>query len=168
MTAIVFGKMPAHGDFIARGLPSDARAAWDAWLTAEMQRARTELGDAFEAHFDSAPVWRFADGEHVGAIAPSVDAVGRRFPLLAACAATGDAVAQAEACEHRVYDALAHGWTADRLHAALSEIGAGGIPAESVAAWWTTGNESFGESRLEGARPRGLLTTMLTPRGAHS
>ena len=43
----LFGKLPAHGDFVARGLTPDAQAAWDDWASAGLERAMSELGEAF-------------------------------------------------------------------------------------------------------------------------
>ena len=60
VTAMVFGKLPAHGDFVARGIAPDVQAEIDSWLAQEMARARTVHGAAFERLFDHAPVWRFS------------------------------------------------------------------------------------------------------------
>jgi len=56
----VIGKLPGHGDFVARGVGSGERQQIDEWLAASMAAAREELGDKFEAAFDIAPPWRFA------------------------------------------------------------------------------------------------------------
>ena len=58
--AFLFGKMPSHGDFVARGLAAEERDSLDAWLSAELADARAALGERFEERFDSAPPWRFA------------------------------------------------------------------------------------------------------------
>ena len=80
----LFGKLPAHGDFVTRGDPALV-APFEEWLVRELGRmaaARDSL-DAVLAH---APVWRFAvrrEGTAVaGALMPSRDGVGRLFPLL--------------------------------------------------------------------------------------
>ena len=41
-----FGKLPSHGDFISRRLPTELLAAWEAWLDAGLQHSRDSLGDA--------------------------------------------------------------------------------------------------------------------------
>lgn len=74
-----FGKLPATGDFVWRGLPDGFRKAWDAWLTrhiAPLQRDRR----VFPA---SGLRFRLPSGGHLaaGVILPSADSAGRRFPL---------------------------------------------------------------------------------------
>jgi type VI secretion system protein ImpM len=84
----VFGKLPALGDFVTRGLPASFTDIWHAWLVRGLADAREILGRRFEAAYMSAPVWRLAvpcgiAGPHsaAGILLPSVDAVGRLFPL---------------------------------------------------------------------------------------
>jgi type VI secretion system protein ImpM len=92
----VFGKLPSLGDFITRGLPASFTDPWHAWLVRGLADARQILGDRFEPAYMSAPVWRFAlpcgvagPDAATGIFLPSVDAVGRLFPLtLAVTAAT--------------------------------------------------------------------------------
>ncbi len=141
MTAFLFGKLPAHGDFIARGLALGERDALDMWLSAEMTTVRDNA--AFEDAFDAAPVWRFAftDGSawRAGVLAPSVDAVGRRFPLLFGWTdlttnAVDVGVALAEAS---LFSAISEGWDADRL-AALDPPPPGADDlAQPREGWWT-------------------------------
>ena len=142
MTAWVFGKLPAHGDFVARGIGPTDSAALDDWLSASLLAARERYGDAFADRFDAAQPWR-AEGDGVaGAVAASQDAAGRRFPVLL----LGDAAA---ACEDLLYAAITEGWTADQLTEAA------GAPAGPVSRW-------YGKAAvLEGAHPADLLTAML-------
>lgn len=83
-----FGKFPRHGDFVARRLPAGFLASWDAWLQAGMEDSRDRLGDAWLPIYLNSPIWRFALGAGVcgpqawgGVLMPSVDRVGRYFPL---------------------------------------------------------------------------------------
>lgn len=142
----VFGKLPAHGDFVARGLTEPARAAWDAWLSEGVAAARASWGDRFEDVYDAAPPWRFVldpdpfcGGRSAGAVAPSADAVGRRYPL-AVCVlepAPETAEALAERCEQLIYAALSEGWTADRLFEALSDGSRNSdVSGEGRPGWW--------------------------------
>lgn len=89
MTALgFFGKLPAVGDFVNRGIDRAQMKAVDAWL----QLGLTELAqrDAqWLDHYLIAPVWCFAvpagqwsEAAHYGALMASVDRVGRYFPLL--------------------------------------------------------------------------------------
>jgi len=92
----IFGKLPSLGDFITRGLPASFTDPWHAWLVRGLADAREILGERFEPAYMSAPVWRFAvpcgvagPDAATGIFLPSVDAVGRLFPLtLAVTAAT--------------------------------------------------------------------------------
>jgi type VI secretion system protein ImpM len=89
-----FGKVSTHGDFVTRRLPAALVAAWDDWLQGCLQASRAQLGAAWLEHYLTSPVWRFAIAPGVlapeglgGVMMPSVDRVGRYFPLM--IAATG-------------------------------------------------------------------------------
>lgn len=84
----VFGKLPARADFVARGLPASFTDPWHAWLVGGLAAARQELAAAFEQAYMTAPVWRFVlppgacgPTPAAGVLLPSIDAVGRLFPL---------------------------------------------------------------------------------------
>lgn len=88
-----YGKLPASGDFVARRLPPAFIEPWDAWLNAMMAGSRERLGAGWRDTFLSAPVWRFCLAPGVvttdgwaGLVVPSVDSVGRYFPLTVASA----------------------------------------------------------------------------------
>ncbi len=92
ITAGWFGKIPATGDFITRRLPEAFREPWDGWLQEAMSASRERLGAAWDECYQAMPAWRFviAPGTvtsqaWAGVLVPSVDAVGRRFPLTIAC-----------------------------------------------------------------------------------
>jgi type VI secretion system protein ImpM len=94
----LYGKVPAHGDFVRRGLPTSFVGPWDTWLQDGMATGRDRLGDRWAALWDGAPPWRFAlpagacgPDAVAGVLLPSEDMVGRRFPItLAAILAPGD------------------------------------------------------------------------------
>jgi type VI secretion system protein ImpM len=102
MTAIVFGKLPSRGDFIVRGALPEERECLDRWLSASMVAARQLATDAFEVHFDVAQglLVRLDLGSRsaTGAIIPSHDSVGRRFPLLMAFPGVDPVEGLAERC----------------------------------------------------------------------
>jgi type VI secretion system protein ImpM len=88
-----YGKIPAAGDFVGRRLPSSFTEAWDRWLQAALAGSRERLGAHWRDGFLSMPVWRFVVSPGMltadawaGVMAPSVDAVGRYFPLAVASA----------------------------------------------------------------------------------
>jgi type VI secretion system protein ImpM len=168
VTVWVFGKMPAHGDFVGRGLDSMTRATLDAWLSGEMAAARAAAGEDFDTHYDQSPPWRFAElldggGWRVGAMCPSVDSVGRRFPLLVAREVeTADCVADvAFACELCLYDAFDGGWDADALAKSIAAINPDGKDGSVEPGWWTEGSEIAVPNRISGARPQGLVGAMI-------
>jgi len=84
----LFGKLPAHGDFIYRELPSAFITVWDEWLQGYVGSSQEQLGDAWLDTYMTSPIWRFAFSEGVvdsnawaGIFLPSVDRVGRYFPF---------------------------------------------------------------------------------------
>src|SRR5277367_4426109 len=84
----LYGKLPTHGDFLRRRVPDDFVDAWDPWLQHCIADSRGALGEQWLDTYLTSPVWRFALGPHVcgasavaGLIIPSVDRVGRYFPI---------------------------------------------------------------------------------------
>jgi type VI secretion system protein ImpM len=83
-----FGKVTSHGDFVARRLAPSFQRPWDEWLQSGLQESRQALGENWLATYLSSPIWRFAlapgmcgDQGWAGLVMPSVDRVGRHFPL---------------------------------------------------------------------------------------
>lgn len=159
LTSWLFGKLPSHGDFIARGLAPDLRERIDLWLSAEMNRARSDHGEEFEARYDAAPPWRFVDGSEGGVICASIDSAGRRFPILAAMRAATEegASAAAAASEAAIFRAFEEGSNADGLAAILAESGIEDGDPPLQAGWWVDGGDEF----LPGRWPEGLISRML-------
>ncbi|HEX5636709.1 MAG TPA: type VI secretion system-associated protein TagF [Gammaproteobacteria bacterium] len=84
----LFGKLPAHGDFIHRNLPSDVMNTWDEWLQHYIASSREQMGEAWLNIYLTSPVWRFVfspgvldNNSWAGMMIPSVDRVGRYFPF---------------------------------------------------------------------------------------
>lgn len=85
-----FGKLPGTGDFAGRRFPEPARLQLDDWLQAGLQRLRVRHSNWTTRYLES-PLWCFLLGENtvgparwLGVLMPSVDAVGRYFPLIVA------------------------------------------------------------------------------------
>lgn len=83
-----YGKMPALGDFASRRLPPAFIAAWDGWLQRGMAASRNSLQERWLETYLNGPLWRFAllpgvcgESAWAGTLMPSVDKVGRHFPL---------------------------------------------------------------------------------------
>jgi type VI secretion system protein ImpM len=83
-----YGKLPCLGDFASRRLPADFITQWDAWLQRSIAASRQQLGEGWLDIYLTSPMWRFVlapgvCGEQAcaGVVLPSVDKVGRYFPL---------------------------------------------------------------------------------------
>jgi type VI secretion system ImpM family protein len=172
---ILFGKLPSHGDFISRGLDLTACDAWDRWASEGLEAARAALGERFDDAHDRAPPWRFIDPPgrfgrdwRAGALAPSIDAAGRRFMIMLAAdglssdQAGGGGEAIAEEMEALIYQAFESGWDADAaIEAAQGPVGnIGSESAPPRPRWWTLGGfEHEPATRTSG--PVGLFAQML-------
>jgi type VI secretion system protein ImpM len=84
----IYGKLPAHGDFISRNLPSAFLNHWDEWLQGFIASSQEQLTDDWLDIYLTGPLWRFVlspgcvDGNAwCGVMMPSVDSVGRYFPF---------------------------------------------------------------------------------------
>ncbi len=84
----IFGKLPAHGDFVHRHLSSQFMGNWDTWLQTFIGSTQERLGESWLEIYLTSPIWRFCLSSGVvddhcwaGVLLPSVDRVGRYFPL---------------------------------------------------------------------------------------
>lgn len=166
MTAWLFGKLPSHGDFISRGLTPAVRDLLDTWLSDEMRLARETYGHELAERFDDAPPLLFGhrdgDGWEGGTLCPSVDSVGRRFPLLVArrVASVDQATPAARACIDAVYAAFAEGANADALQSSAESLDLHEAPNEPEVGWWLDGAQDVLVTG-PAAWPKGLLNYML-------
>lgn len=83
-----FGKLPMLGDFASRRLPDAFIRPWDDWLQPGLAAAKESIGERWLDLYLTFPVWRFVmpaglvgDAGWIGVFLPSVDRVGRCFPL---------------------------------------------------------------------------------------
>ncbi len=132
-TPALFGKLPGHGDFVARGVPGALRERLDVWLSDWLAAGRRMHGDAFVDVYESAAPWLFESPAATAVLLPSMDAVGRHFPLLAVCGA--------QAVTQDVYDAMVDAVVAaedsDALRAALAALAtADPVPSRAAARWF--------------------------------
>ena len=149
-----YGKLPSLGDFASRRLEADFIEPWDLWLGEGLQAQRSTFGEGWlDAYLDTPP-WRFLlspgalrgvrpELAFAGVLVPSVDRVGRHFPLtlvaslsrLPELAAEFDALlAWLHRLEDTALDALQGDWTIDDLENALADLpppsGEGGVAVE--------------------------------------
>ena len=149
----VFGKLPSHGDFVRRGLTQSFLGPWDAWLQACVGHAMATMAQGFGEAWASVPSWRFhlpagvcGATQVAGVLLPSVDSVGREYPLtLAALLPDGEgrpADQWFDALEQVGRMARDERQTVDELFARLPEARADVVtlPPGSFTAtgWWTT------------------------------
>jgi len=166
---MIFGKLPSHGDFIARGLNGSEREELDRWLSSSMAEARERFGAGFADAFDAALPSLFAWDEGswtAGAMAPSIDSAGRRFPLIVALRGLDRSMVRAasERCEEVIFAAVAECWITDRLADELSSVAIAPGSSDVDEGWW---RKDGGDLELRQRLPPGILTRMIgTPIGA--
>lgn len=156
----LFGKLPARGDFVRESLPRDFTDSWDAWWQRGFADTQRRPRDEWLAAWLEAPVWRFVlppglcgRNSVLGLWLPSVDQVGRYWPLtLAATAATdwtphvAEMTPFLEAAEEAGRDALEQDLSpTDLLKRIQDSLAAADAPTPGPdlvpgqAAWWTEG-----------------------------
>jgi type VI secretion system protein ImpM len=142
-----FGKMPTVGDFFRLDPPGGFVPVWDRWVQEVLLAGQQTYGPYWDGHYMSAPIWRFTlapglagPGKVLGVMMPSVDRVGRRFPLtLAAPLATPGPAAQDHLSETALFeqleeialDALEDTMTRERLAQELSRLAVPGMRAHA-------------------------------------
>lgn len=84
----VYGKLPAYGDFVFRNLNASFMTPWDEWLQHFISGSQEQLGEDWLNIYLTSPIWRFVLSPGVidnnmwaGLMMPSVDRVGRYFPI---------------------------------------------------------------------------------------
>lgn len=83
-----YGKAPCIGDFVSRRLTRSFIDPWDRWLQTAIGSSRELLGPEWLDIYLTSPIWRFAlaagicgEAAATGILVPSVDKIGRYFPL---------------------------------------------------------------------------------------
>ena len=119
-----YGKLPTLGDFAGRRLPGEFITVWDGWLQAVLQAVQDTVGPGWLENYLTTPIWRFVVVPGVagpsgwaGVLMPSVDRVGRYFPLTLAVDLTSPA-----ALAHAVFAAA--DWFTALEDVALTMLGA--------------------------------------------
>jgi type VI secretion system protein ImpM len=141
----VFGKLPQKRDFVALNVPRAVLEPFETWLQSAVAASRNELRDDWQEYYLVAPIWRFWIGgdilgvECAGSLIPSVDKVGRFFPLtILYCAGNGQGIVAPpfdpldewySAIEKRLLSCLQENAEID-----VSRLTDGLLPPQSVAA----------------------------------
>ncbi len=83
-----YGKLPCKGDFLQHCVPHEFVDNWDAWLQECLHVSHQRLEERWRDAYLTSAIWRFAlaesvcgSGAYAGVMVPSVDRVGRYFPL---------------------------------------------------------------------------------------
>lgn len=144
-----FGKIPSRGDFLCVGLSLGFIQAWDGWLQGVLADVQRTLGEGWAEVWRVAPVWRFAlpsgqCGHHpvLGLWMPSIDRVGRSFPLTIAAEGADHGDAFLDAVERIGREAISYDLgpeaVMDRLRQAPLPSTAPD-PGGQGARWWSDG-----------------------------
>ena len=138
-----YGKLPSMGDFASRRLPADFVEIWDEWLASGLAAWR-DTDDRWLQAYLASPPWCFVLGPRLlgarrglpvagpswaGVLMPSVDRVGRYFPLTIASPLSALVPTDAPRLSHwlgeacaRAVDALHGDWGPDELDEALFDL----------------------------------------------
>lgn len=136
------GKLPSLGDFASRRLDASFIEPWDSWLAAGLLALREAQPEGWLEGYLGSPSWRFllmpgampgAAGAQAwaGVLMPSVDRVGRYFPLTLVQPLHGGPGSTQEMAglwqwlarlDELARDALFEDWTADRLEQELARM----------------------------------------------
>jgi len=169
------GKLPSAGDFVARRMEPAFVERWDAWLSESLTNLQQRQD--WLAQYLQCPAWRYLLMPGVidqrtwcGVLMPSVDRVGRYYPLTLAMAwndAPGAALAASHfgwlaSLEEVAYAALQEEWTADALEERLLQLAApetaGDAQAPAGLAWHShLGGKSCWYAHAAGESPRLLV-----------
>ena len=136
-----YGKLPSLGDFASRRLPAGFIEPWDNWLCAGMLDWRTRQPENWLARYLAGPSWRFVllpglleprAPLWIGVLMPSVDRVGRYFPLTMAqplaqmpkdAAMIENLLEWLKDLDDLALGSLQQDWTADQLDTQLLRLG---------------------------------------------
>ena len=190
LTPGLYGKLPAHGDFVARGWSDAQVTGLDAWLTGGLAAIRAGCDDdAFAATLTGAPLWRgyippgaCGDAAFHLALAPSIDAAGRYFFIAGGVAgeaapvwaAASQTPGFADAVETATYDALGGTLDADAYAAAIAVAAPvpdaraaflASVSLPPASAWWIADPAEGAPVALRSATVDAALLTRLVAGG---
>jgi type VI secretion system protein ImpM len=177
-----YGKLPGMGDFAQRRLPSRFVSAWDKWLQNGFEHLRFAKSDWAQSYLEG-HIWFFALGPSVigakpwlGVLLPSVDSVGRYFPLTVAMELTEsddvapDAISSLpsvhllDSCARVALDALENDSDAERFDSLLqiafkswlqqsSGVNVVSVPRAARSDWFIGANFSQAQGFSVGGMP---------------
>nr|WP_305907341.1 type VI secretion system-associated protein TagF [Methylomarinum sp. Ch1-1]MDP4520083.1 type VI secretion system-associated protein TagF [Methylomarinum sp. Ch1-1] len=117
-----YGKLPVLGDFVSRRIGHDFIAGWDHWMQSALACSKEALGEQWLECYLTSPIWRFllspgicGNQAWAGVVMPSVDRVGRYFPLTIA-------VAVEDIADLMLFTPAAEAWYVEIENIALSAL----------------------------------------------
>lgn len=129
MACGLFGKLPSKRDFVSHNMLRPFSERWENWLQSGLAESRLLLAERWQDLFLTMPIWRFWAGAGVfgqavtGAMMPSVDGVGRYFPLTLVAVEpsgqrltippSGDLDIWHDSCEATLLEMLSDGFAGD-------------------------------------------------------
>lgn len=155
------GKLPGASDFASRRLDARMVDLWDEWISAGLAKLRSDDGEGWVDSYLASPIWRFAQGPGffpapfhdtawAGVLMPSVDRVGRYYPLMLTAAldtlpqsadARDQLWAWLQRLEDTAFEALDLDWPIQRLDDALFALG---LPMQHESACLPPGRQDAG------------------------
>jgi type VI secretion system protein ImpM len=173
-----FGKLPGRGDFIVDRLPNSFVEPWDTFLRSFVASSRDALGDDWPDRYLNGPIWRFAlspglagPNAVIGTLMPSVDRIGRYFPMTIAQVLCGTPLISGEdpwfdRAEALSMETLNDEFDPRTFTARLHDLGSPKLSFDeaplSDGFWWTLGGETLPSLAFRGAAlPRGQAATTL-------
>ena len=167
----LFGKLPAHGDFVRRGGPAVVLEMIDRWLDQELGAIVATgmlLGDAVDALDGAHGAFAHNGGMVLAALIAGGDGVGRRFPVVATLTGTPARQDAAAAWCAAARDALAvvrdGGGNGDAALAAIAKIALPAAAPNAVTGWWRGGRAALGAAAPAArAWPAALATADYAP-----
>ena len=147
-----YGKLPSCGDFANRRLASDLIQIWDAWLCQGLMAMQVDNPEGWLDSYLASPTWRFVlqpdflpapfdSTGWAGVVMPSVDRVGRYFPLsiMTPLPVMPDTTAAQvrlwswlQSLEDAAIDALQSDWSIAELDAELVRVGVPALTQDHV------------------------------------
>lgn len=123
-----FGKLPGAGDFAHRRMPHALRTVWDDWLHDGLADLRSRHQGWVEPYL-TAPVWCFLlapgvadDSAWMGAMAPSVDRIGRYYPISVFAPLEGNPSIWWKAAQHVLLQALEDDANAEHFERLIAAV----------------------------------------------
>lgn len=158
-----FGKMRSCGDFVSRHVPHTIQERFDQWLEEGLTETRERLNQQWLDYYLTSPIWRFlikdsiSDAVLFGSMMPSMDKVGRYYPLVIINSLENGAflsMAKCEAIEELMLDTLTNSLEINEFDERLQTLNQHSFSGENSGEKVLVADlvESFGKVLAQGAQ----------------